>query len=131
MSDKLLRKWKANQGNARHAGGTRPGEEAGRVNRLLTLAEVAEQLGLSATPRAVYSLPIPRSVLSPRRTRWAEEDVEEYARECRQAWRARERSARPSALTTVRIAASEPSLAEVFWRHGVVPKSRPIKRPRR
>ena len=41
------------------------------MSRLLTLGEVAERLGLSDTPRAVYSLPIPRSPLSPRRTRWA------------------------------------------------------------
>ena len=51
------------------------------MSRLLTLQEVAERLGLAETPRAVYSLPIPRSPLSPRRTRWAEEDVEEYRRE--------------------------------------------------
>jgi hypothetical protein len=40
----------------------------GAVSRLLTLLETAERLGLASNPRAVYSLPIPRSALSPRRT---------------------------------------------------------------
>lgn len=49
--------------------------------RLLTRDQVAAELGLADNPRAVYSLPIPRSPLSPRRTRWAADDVEAYRRQ--------------------------------------------------
>lgn len=83
-------------------------------DKLLTLREVAAKLGVS--PRAVYVLPIARTQLSPRRTRWAEGDVDAFIA-------ARREASRPGApravLRSKTMQAADPGLRDAFRRAGV------------
>src|SRR5258706_593778 len=92
---------------------------AGRA-RLLTIAEVATRLGLQDTPRTVYALDIPRTELSPRRTRWHEQDVEAYIASKRMT--PTERKSVFARRTSTTLTAGEPDLLAAFRRAGVVVK---------
>ena len=94
---------------------------------LLTLAEVAARLGLEGTPRAVYALPIQRTQLSPRRTRWNEADVEAYAAMCRQVVPNTRELRTTTTLTAGTSGTSE--LLDAFRKAGVVVKPRARCRP--
>src|SRR6267378_7679369 len=99
---------------------------AGRA-RLLTIAEVATRLGLQDTPRTVYALDIPRTELSPRRTRWHEQDVEAYIASKRVAAAQRKGVFAPRTSTTT-LTAGEPDLIAAFRRAGVVVKMKGARR---
>lgn len=89
--------------------------------QLLTLKEVAERLGLGHSPRAVYSLPVRRTQLSPRRTRWAEDDVDAFIAARRDA----SRPAVPrAALRSTTMRAADPGLRDAFRRAGVTVRAR-------
>src|SRR5437762_12059565 len=92
---------------------------AGRA-RLLTIVEVAARLGLQHTPRTVYALDIPRTALSPRRTRWHEGDVEAYIASKRMTPTERNSVFAPRTSTT--LTTGESDLLASFRRAGVVVK---------
>ena len=97
------------------------------VSERLTASEVSTILGVPV--RSVYALPIPRYTLSARRIRWDRADLEEYLRQCRSPG-TNAINAGGSTLT-VRLAASEPDLANSFRKHGVLPRRERTTKPRK